>query len=66
MKIVKDIYFNIRITKDPKGKEYYETIALGNKEMSKVISKALKSLGYKVSLTKFVTYENIVWKDIRV
>lgn len=68
MKIVKNIYFNIRITKDPQWKEYLQTIAIPHdgEELSKVIARALKSLGYQVTITKFVTSENITWKDIRI
>lgn len=66
MKIVKNIYFNIRITKNPEGEEYFETIALENGDLSKVIAKSLQSIGYEVSLTRFVTSENIAWKEVKI
>lgn len=66
MKIVKNVYFNIRITKNPKREEYYETISLESRDLSQVIAKALKSMGYEVSLCRYVTSENIAWKEIKI
>lgn len=66
MKIIKSINFNIRITKTPKGEKYYETVALQSEEMSKILAKSLRTMGYEVTLSRIVTYENVTWDEIKL
>lgn len=63
-----DTYFNIRIEKEPNGKECHDAIAIAREDLSRIVVKALKENGFKVTLTKFVhkKSERITWKEMKV
>lgn len=63
-----DTYFNIRIQKEPDGKECNDAISIAREDLSRIVVKALKENGFKVSLTKFVhkKTERITWKEQKI
>lgn len=63
-----DTYFNIRIQKEPSGKESYDAIAMAREDLARIVVKALKENGFTVTLTRFVhkKSERITWKEMKV
>jgi hypothetical protein len=63
-----ETYFNIRIQKEPDGKECHDSISIAREDLSRIMVKALKENGFKVTLTRFVhkKSERFTWKEMKV